>query len=761
MDNIDIFASKKSVTLTDIIIEKILPIIWALLLVAWLWYLIYTNIWINLWDLIKIIIWFIFSIIIISSWLLFSSKLRYFSDVIISIWVLLLYGTLIYWSRSTATRDLLIPEVFSLVISFAFTFIISFFASVRKSNVILILSMLWAYLTPFVIWQNDSWVQSISFNSYLIYFAWVNIVAYQLWKDLSIKSIIPLNILWLFFWTSSLYALSYKWSVINNPSFYNWDNFSAVLFLLISIFIVWSVVITWKHHEEKQDDWIVTLWYFWTLIWFILNVSFLLNVSTFFTNVLCILLAMAYFSWWYYLENIWTKYQHSALYSSWLILIAYVLLSFISDVNILASMLVSYVGLFFWIIYYFYWRDERLITYILLSSIWAITSLFFIYIMKLVNHETIYTIIALIPSLFAILIVKKSEETMYLDIWKFKTFSSLIVIVLILISDLVDFINVNFVFFYFLPLIALLYLYYSNSDKYESKTIILRLIIWWVLIWFLSVFEVLYHRVYGTFKQLHLSNLFDDWIFINSIFAVLIFYVWLLLSRKLQKIDWNYHPSFVLVVFLNVTIFLVMNYFILWLLNDFTDNSAWLATIIITTCRIFFSSTLLYIWMSKWFIYNAEKKLWLIFVLLTVVKVLVYDMANVSMQNKIIVMIFVWSILMFLSYFFHKKKSVSDDNSTNTSINEEIQSIVLPWIVWFEISQSDWRKINWKMPNLIKVMYYVCTKYWKTEFWPWELNNAYDFVKKNYKTELNKEKLDNILVAMKDFAEKGWKVTFI
>lgn len=68
----------------------------------------------------------------------------------------------------------------TLVTAFIFTVGVAYFASLRKSKVILALGILGAYLTPFILGQNDVWVRDISFNAYLIYFAAVNITIFIL-----------------------------------------------------------------------------------------------------------------------------------------------------------------------------------------------------------------------------------------------------------------------------------------------------------------------------------------------------------------------------------------------------------------------------------------------------------------------------------------------------------------------------------------------------------------------------------------------------
>ncbi len=164
----------------DIIIAKFVPILGAILFITGFGYLIYTSVWEAMSQSIRLGIGFFASLVIIGAGFSFSDKLRYFSDIVIGSGILLLYGTLIYGSRTTDTAMAMIPEVATLVTAFLFTFAVAYFSSLRKSKVILALGIIGAYMTPFVIGQNDIWASNISFNAYLLYFAAVNIVIFLL-----------------------------------------------------------------------------------------------------------------------------------------------------------------------------------------------------------------------------------------------------------------------------------------------------------------------------------------------------------------------------------------------------------------------------------------------------------------------------------------------------------------------------------------------------------------------------------------------------
>ena len=103
------------------IIAKFVPILGAILFVTGLVYLIYTSVWESLDQTMRLGVGFFVSLVIIGSAFSFSDKLRYFADVVMGGGILLLYGTLIYGSRTTGAAIALIPEIATLVTAFFFT----------------------------------------------------------------------------------------------------------------------------------------------------------------------------------------------------------------------------------------------------------------------------------------------------------------------------------------------------------------------------------------------------------------------------------------------------------------------------------------------------------------------------------------------------------------------------------------------------------------------------------------------------------------
>ena len=138
---------------------------------------------------------------------------------------------MIYGSRTVdiATQTTM-PEVATLFTAFFFTLAVAYFASLRKSKVILAMAMIGAYITPFVIGTNGDWGHSMSYNAYLTYFAAVNFAIFALGREIATHDLIPLNLLGLFFGTTTLHALSYSGALATaHDTFFGSEDFTAIL----------------------------------------------------------------------------------------------------------------------------------------------------------------------------------------------------------------------------------------------------------------------------------------------------------------------------------------------------------------------------------------------------------------------------------------------------------------------------------------------------------------------------------------------------
>jgi hypothetical protein len=770
MSNNDAFGNNNSEWITiDKIIEKFIPVIWAIIFITWLGYLLYTNVWVDL--LIEVRLWlgFFISLLIIWTATTFSEKLKYFADIWVWGWILLLYWTLMYWSRATEVSSAVIPEVATLITAFIFTSAIAYFSLFRKSKVILILSMLWAYLTPFIIWQNDVWAQSISFNSYFTYFASISVVVFLIWREISIRKIIPLNMLWLFVGTSTLYNLSYtNWITELNASwFFGWEIFSAILFTFLSVFSIWSIIISSKKFEEK-DEWYIAFWYIATIFWFIFNLSLLTSLWEISNTVFFILISISCFSWWHFLRDTKTRYQHTSLYAGWILAAIIGFFNIVPDLNIYSSLVIAYSSLIFGGLYVFdSAKFERILTYWLLSLAWAVLSIMYISEPNSVieNFKTLYVILALVPAMLWYSITVKSKNSHYIELAKIYSVSAIIISMLYIVVDFFKYIDIEFFIFYITTFLILIYLLFWKLTN-NIKSVVLRFTFVWFLFAYIWILFGLLWDIYPAPTDIYIltnNALFSDWTLSKWIFWTLILFLGLYISRDLQKKQIENRPSFILVILWFTSLLLIVNYIIFAVINDYWIDPShwWVRAISITIWWVLLSLYMIIIWVKKWYLYHSEKILWLILLILVLIKIAFYDMSGViNMENKIIVLMLVgWALMMF-SYFIHMKWWLKESNNREDDLKRMIVHTDIDWINKLTF------KVNWDKnftavsKNIVKIVIFVINKYWKNEFAAGELNDAYKYIIHNYKSELDTRSYNMAKNTFKNFVEKWWTITF-
>ena len=254
-----------------------------------------------------------------------------------------------YGSRATDLAEkATIPEIATLITAFIFTVAIAYFASARKSQIILVLGMVGSYITPFVIGQNDVWVQNISFNAYLTYFAAINIVVFLLGREIEVRKMIPLNIIGLFIGTSTLYHLSYAEGIskVSTNNFFTSELFSAILFLTLVVFSLWSILLSAKQFEQKDEGYLA-LGYLAPVLWFIWNLASLTQIMDSTRGALYAILAASCFYGWSVLRGMHTRFQHTALYASGILSTILAFFAFIPELSFYSSLAIAYSSLVF------------------------------------------------------------------------------------------------------------------------------------------------------------------------------------------------------------------------------------------------------------------------------------------------------------------------------------------------------------------------------------------------------------------------------
>ncbi len=657
--------ARENITM-DMIIEKFIPIAGAILLIIGFGYLIYANAWVNLPMEIRISLGFFFSVAIIGGSFSLPEKMRYFTDIGIGSGVLLLYGTLIYGSRTTELATAMIPEVVTLITAVLFTIAVSYFASKRNSKVILILGMIGAYITPFVIGQNDVWVDNISFNAYLIYFFAVNIAVFLMGREISVRDVIPLNIIGLFLGVSTLWRLSTTDSInaVRPENFFTGEIFTSILFLALVVFSMWSILLSTKKFDEK-DEGFLSLGYIAPVIWFAYNIDNLDSVSDATVGILFALISVSCFSGWHFLKGTKSRIQHLALYAAGLLSAFLAIVTFFKEFDVYTSILIAYSSLVFAILYILdSGKIERFTSYIVVSLVGSLLSLHHILTADL-EWQALVVVVALLPAMSAYLVAKNGEDQSVLGVATIYSFVWTIIAAMFVLAEFVDYLDIGFLFFYLAPVVLLSYLAYvqvskPNNMSHGTKSFILRIILGWFALGFITTFFYLVSSIYPAPTDTYIFTHTDaptDWVMINGIFATAILFIGLWISRKLQLEQVIKRPSFILVIFGFTTLLLTGNYIISAIANDLNiahvdggpraiATTLWWAAIAIF---------MLYKGIKLGKKYHSEKLLGLFLLGITLVKVILYDISTMGMQNKIIVLMMVGGAMLLFSYMVRSK----------------------------------------------------------------------------------------------------------
>ncbi len=93
-------------------------------------------------------------------------------------------------------------------------------------------------------------------------------------------------------------------------------------------------------------------------------------------------------------------------------------------------------------------------------------------------------------------------------------------------------------------------------------------------------------------------------------------------------------------------------------------------------------------------------------------------------------------------------------------INEKIKDIDDNGYKSVQFIFRNKKRATIKAKSLIKIAILIKDKLWKTDFEEWELKEIYDFVVKNYSSELSKDDYEKVVGVLKEFVEEGGEVKF-
>jgi CDP-diglyceride synthetase len=233
------------------------------------------------------------------------------------------------------------------------------------------------------------------------------------------------------------------------------------------------------------------------------------------------------------------------------------------------------------------------------------------------------------------------------------------------LADFIEYIDLDFLLFYVGPLLLLSYLAYvvklsPASMTHDSKSRILQTTLVWFGFGFVMTFFYLMVSIYPAPTDTYIFTYSDkpaDWVLIKGIFATLILFVGLYISRMLQNEQVIKRPSFILVIFGFSTLLMTGNYIISAIMNDLQisleqGGPRALAT---TVWWILIAIYMLYAGVKLGKKYHSEKLLGLLLLGITLIKVILYDIATMGMQNIIIILMIVGGAMLLFSYRIRAK----------------------------------------------------------------------------------------------------------
>jgi hypothetical protein len=466
----------------------------------------------------------------------------------------------------------------------------------------------------------------------------------------------------LFIGVSTLWKLSYTDSInkIQLDNFFTGEIFTSILFATVVIFSIWSILLSAKRFKES-DDGFLSLGYIAPLVWFIFNIDNLHSLTDMNVGVLYATIAAACFVGWHVLLGEKTRFQHAALYASGLISATLAFFAFFPDLDVYTSMAIAYLSFVFALLYILdSSKTERFVSYAVVSLLGSVLSLYHL-VGSDMRFETLLIVVSLVPAMCAYTIAKAGNRPEFVPFSRVYAIFAGVIALMFVLKEFIEYIDINFLLFYVAPLMILGYMAFFNKDmSHDSKSVLLRVVLVWFAFGFVTVFFYLIGSIYPAPTNTYLFTHTDratDWVMWKGVFATIILFVGLLISRRLQKEQVIKRPSFILVIFGFATLVLTGNYIIYAIMNDFAVSMAHGGPRAIATTLwwVFVAIYMLFVGVKFGKKYYAEKLLGLLLLALSVGKVVLYDMSTMEMQNKIIILMMVGGAMLLFSYFVKSK----------------------------------------------------------------------------------------------------------
>lgn len=203
------------------------------------------------------------------------------------------------------------------------------------------------------------------------------------------------------------------------------------------------------------------------------------------------------------------------------------------------------------------------------------------------------------------------------------------------------------------------------------------------------------------------------------------------------------------------------------------------------------SFAVLALWISKEVVYM--RTIWLYLLCLTVGKIFLHDIWQPGVDDGVGFIAFMLTgwLMIALSTMYTKKygntlgKDFSPSNilgeiglsgtetttkdqnsSTKKVISDDLMGDIKKVKIWdtiwvrMRINGND-KPIQIRAENLIKIAKLITKKYWKTSFKAGELQDTYELITKDYKSELPANQYKRITEIVKMFVDNGWEIEFV
>lgn len=634
-------------SLVDKLVQKILPIVGVLFIVWGLSYLFYTWLWWIMDKTGRLAFWFFMAVAFMGSGFGLQQKIKQFSDVVIWGGILIFYITLIYWSRFESTSDVLIPEVASLIIALIFACGIGYFSQLRESRTILGMGILGAYMTPFFLGQEGVWEYGVSYNSFLLYFLGINIALFFSAKKIFLKDVIICNLSGLFIASATMNYLYTSGSV---------NQLSLGLFVTIIGFSIYTLAST-SQAFEKYENTYFALGCFLPILWFIGNTLLTEDFSSLELFTAFWIISAMYFGAWYMLRNSEKKQEYIPMYIGGVTALLMMVLSFNQELENYIGLVIGLISLIFATLYIDKPLKQRIVSYFGMALFGGIINALIWWAQySEAPMNPYFIILGFIPLMFGFFMSRRVEGDMSKVLTIFASFSS-IISVIILINRLYIGLEIplTFIFLTIPALVITVALFVSkNTPETEKEFLIWATIL--AILGYITTFFILLDRIYPAPTDIYPFRTEESLIGITS---ALIFYGLLKKQRALAHME-KKEPSFFLTLLTVVSVLLVVNQELITSFNyidiEALDQKTFGFRALTTTLWWVSLSAYLIYRGTKVLNYKPEKILGLVLLGITILKIVFYDLTHVNTNLKILILIVVWAIMLWISYYANQKE---------------------------------------------------------------------------------------------------------